>query len=241
MPDGIPGLRHVPQYSVIAILAMGLGAAGYCSPFLDGRRDVTRQIDFDRTLVRFVTYHRAEFAMDASGQIATDASGNRIVIYDTREGGVSILPQSKCPESLQKAVDVAQDWRSKSGSASARFILPAKTPLVLVGRLPGTGTGRNRCYSTQLDGIKEFFLDQDNVFLLLTCSFRGPYIDGVPKTVGHYFAADLPPLAPGNYSVTVRILPVGQVYREYRFNKWKSMPLPEFGSLICNFTVSEVK
>ncbi|MDB5392254.1 MAG: hypothetical protein JWM11_7900 [Planctomycetaceae bacterium] len=142
-------------------------------------------------------------------------------------------------DSIELDFDKARDRYRTQREDNKAILVPANVDLVLIGRLPGDGTGLNKSYFTDIGEVKEFVLYENKLFLLASCCFRGPYTTGLPQGRAHYFRAPLRHLVPGTYTAIVRITPEGKVYQEHKNDK--EIELPDFGILTCEFEVAERK
>jgi hypothetical protein len=156
---------------------------------------------------------------------------------DSLPTGVFVIQKPQAPTAMLDLFLQAQRVYQAERREGALVRVPRK-PLIIVGHLPGDGRGSNASYSTEIGLVRDFLLTDHTIFLLASCKFTGPHIDGEPAPQAFYFSADMPVLGPGKYTIFVRVSPEGSVFEQWEQNHEYGR-LPDFGVLKCDFEVSE--
>lgn len=153
-------------------------------------------------------------------------------------GGVYVVPKTDSSVSIGVQYAEARKQYGQKRLVEGRLQVPQKR-LTMVGRLPGDGTGAQSSFSTAIGKPRDFFQSDKTLFLLGSCKFEGPFLNGEPKPQAFYFTADIPILPPGKYSAIVRVSPEGEVFEKLK--KSKEYQLPDFSLLRCDFEVEGKK
>jgi hypothetical protein len=153
---------------------------------------------------------------------------------------VRFVKEKKTPASvfvIEKPKELTDDsLRDEYMAARHRYAkdrrVPRK-PLTIVGSLLGDKPVDSTCYFTLNLKPRDFFVSGKSIFLLGSCEFR---FSGHDKPSEYWlFTAELPDLAPGKYTLFVRVTPQGKEYEEYKNSR--GLGFPDYSLLKCEFEV----
>jgi hypothetical protein len=151
--------------------------------------------------------------------------------WDTREGKAYVFDLA---QGIRSLFDLAQGAGIKHFEAANKVRLTTQG-IMIIGRLPGDGTGPNRSFTTRFISPKAFTLKQNELLLVANIEFSGPFMDGEPKPQPVYFAAEVKDLPINKYHFTLKVEPKGEVYEKWKADK--EIQLPKYEPMSVSFEI----
>ena len=153
------------------------------------------------------------------------------VTWDKREGGMSVIDLA---QGIRAIFDLARGQKIKLFD-QAKTVRLSTQGVIIIGKLPGDGTGANNSFITKSLVTKSFSIKKNELILVAEVEFSGPFMNGTPAPQSIYFSAIIQDIPIGKYQMKLQLEPRGEVYE-----KWKAsqdIQLPKYPPMSTSFEI----
>jgi hypothetical protein len=155
------------------------------------------------------------------------------IIWDQRNGGMYVIDLA---QGLRASFDLARGEKIKLFNQAKTARLSTRG-VMIIGRLPGDGTGANHSFITRSLSTKGFSINKNELLLVAEVEFSGPFMDGEPAPQSIYFSTIVQDIPIGKYQMKLQIEPRGEVYEKWKASK--DIQLPKYPPMSTSFEIVE--